>query len=256
MRNHIQRFHEESKTLPANLPPRTSRWLIAIFGAGVFPLGIFAFGIFAGTISELFLPNQPNWLLNLLTNWMLSLTFMSWFLVQLVAFVGLTVRRDWALGMAGLACLLWCFSVVGIIPAAVVYWWLRRSWSHNQTGVAAEAPKQVEAMFAVTTLLVVGWLALIIHIDQVIHAMAVKAGDLQGIDSIVAIVFLLGLPTFLVQGAALYGLRSRRIWGREAATVAAVALAFTIVGIPFAYWALKRMWPSSATSVATAGAPA
>jgi hypothetical protein len=256
VRNHLKHFNEQSRTLPANLPPRTSRWLIAIFGAGVFPLGIFAFGILAGTISELFLPSGPNWFLNLLINWMLSLTFMSWFLVQLVAFVGLTVRRDWALGMANLACLFWCFSVLGVIPAALVHWWLRRTWSHNRTGVAAEAPGSVEVLFTVTTGLVLGWLALVIYIDQVIHSIAHSAGDLTGIDTIVAVAFALGLPTFVLQGAALYGLRFRKTWGREAATVAAVVLMFTIVGIPFAYWALKKMWPAGATMAAPVGAPA
>ena len=256
MPNHIQRLHEESKTLPANLPPRTSRWLIAVFGAGVVPLGIFAFGILAGTIGELFLPNQPNWFLNLLMNWMLSLTFISWFLVQVMAFVGLTIRRDWALGMANLACLFWCFSVLGIIPAALVYWWLRRTWSHNQTGVAADAPKPVEWLFTATTFLVVGWVAYIIYIDQFIHSIARNGSDVNGLDTIVAIAFVLGLPAFILQGAALYGLRFRKIWGREAATVAAVVLMFTIIGIPFAYWSLKKLWPSSVVTAAPAGAPA
>jgi hypothetical protein len=146
-------------------------------------------------------------------------------------------------------------SVFGIIPAGLVYWWLRRTWSHNQTGVAADAPKPVEVLFTVTTFLVIGWLAFILYIDHVIHSIVSNAAA-NGIDSIVAIAFVLGLPTFLLQGAALYGLRFRKTWGREAATVAAVVLAFTIIGIPFAYWALKRMWPSSATSAAPAGAPA
>ena len=257
MQNHVMRLHEESKTLPPNLPPRTSRWLIAIYGAGVLPLAIFALGFFSGTVGALFPPYMQYWLQNELANLGVSLAMLTFFLVQLVAFVGLTVRRDWALGLANLTCLMWCFSGVGILPAALVYWWLRRSWSHNQTGVAADVPGSVQTFFGVTTFLVLGWIAYVIYLDLLIRSIfaGVKL-DPAGADPIVATAFVMGLPTYLLQGAAFYGLRFRKVWGREAATLAAIVIAFTVVGIPFSYWALKKMWPTTAAGPVPAGAPA
>jgi hypothetical protein len=156
MQNHVRRFREESKALPANLPPRTSRWLIALFGGGILPLAIFSLGSFGSIFAG---QTGPYWYMNSLTNWALFLTFFSWFCVQTMAFVGLAVRRDWALGMAYITCIFWCFSIVGIIPAAIVFYFLRRKWEHNQTGVGAEAPRSVEILFTVTTLLVLAWVA-------------------------------------------------------------------------------------------------
>lgn len=51
-------------------------------------------------------------------------------------------------------------------------------------------------------------------------------------------------PNLPPPAAALYGLLRRTLWGRETATLAAIALMFTVVGIPFGYLTLKQMWPA------------
>ena len=119
--------------------------------------------------------------------------------------------------------------------------------------------RPVVTFLTVTTLLVAAWVAFAVYL------MAIFYGIFNGLnyhdalsESILvpSLMFYMTSPTFLVQEAAWYGLAKRKVWGREAATVAAMVLIFTIIGIAFAYWMLKQMWPAQAPAAATASATA
>ena len=244
MKARISRLHAESLTLPPNLPPRASRWLLALYGAGVFASGTILLFWILGLTSNSF--NGPYWAWQLTLNWVIGLSFLSLFLVQVTAFVGLALRRDWGRGLARVACAYWLWTLVGVIPAAVVLWVLSKRWNYNRTGREPEVPGWVEIYFGVGTGLVLGWLVFSVALDLLLtsifaglqlHAPEVTAA------SIVVFGAYLGLGAFILQGAALYGLLCRSLWGREAATLAAIALMFTVVAIPFSYLALKQMWP-------------
>lgn len=250
LRHHVRRISSESAALPHNLPPRRSIWLLAFLGAGMGPLVLLAFGSFTSAIT-----NHQGELpvAEAVFNWLQGLAALSVLGVQAFALGGLAARRDWGRGMATLACLLWCFWVVGIPVAAVILFLLYR-WQYNDTSREADAPHWVRWGYGLGVALLLGWVGFTAWIRATVMSTTTGHIDLLPI-LVIATSFIAG-PIFFLQGAALYGLVTRRHWGREAATAASLVWAFTIVGLPFAYYSIRALWPRARAVPEAAPAPA
>lgn len=249
LRHHVRRISAESAELPHNLPPRVSVWLLAFFGAGLGPL------LFAAAVSmqAAVTPHGPLPIAEGAFNWLQAMAILSLLFVQSFALAGLAGRRDWGRGMAVLACGLWCFTVVGIVPAAITVFLLFR-WKYNDTSREADAPHWLRwACAGAAALLAVGWFAFMDWLRQtVIDSTAAHGHAVDLLPVLLVATWVVALPILTLQLAALYGLLTRRHWGREAATAAALLWACTLVGIPVAWAAIRTLWPRALPVVAPA----
>jgi len=245
LRHHVRRISTESAELPPNLPPRVSIWLLAALAAGAGPLAAAVALGFTGLFSS---GNSPA---NIAMNWMTLLSILSVVCVQAIAVGGLAMRRDWGRGMAVLASLLWACWLIGIVPAAVIVFLLSR-WKYNDTAREADAPHWLRWLYGTGAIGgYAGWIAFAAWARS--WVMSTTPSHLDLLPILVIANFVL-LPLFMLQAAALYGLVTRRHWGREAATAASIVWAFTFVGLPLAYLSLKALWPSAARVPAAAPA--
>lgn len=236
LRHHVRRMSSESAALPPNLPPRVSIWLLAALAAGAGPLAAAVALGFTGLF------RSGNNLPNLALNWMTLLSILSVVCVQGIAVGGLAMRRDWGRGMAVLTCLLWACWLVGIVPAVVIVFLLSR-WKYNDTAREADAPHWLRWLYGVGAIGgYAGWIAFAAWARSWVMSTTPTHLDIFPILLIANCVLL---PLFVLQAAALYGLVTRRHWGREAATAASIVWAFTFFGLPFAYLSLKALWPSA-----------
>ena len=251
LRHHVRRISSEAAELPPNLPPRVSVWLLAFFGAGMGPL------VFAAAVSlqAAVTPHGPLPVAEGAFNGLQGLSILSLLFVQAFALAGLAARRDWGRGMAVLSCLLWCFTLIGIVPAAITVFLLFR-WKYNDSSREAEAPPWLKWTCGGTAaLLAVGWVLFMDWLRQtVIDSTAAHGHAVDLLPVLLVATWIVALPILTLQLAALYGLRMRRHWGREAATAAALVWAFTIVGIPLTWATIRTLWPRAVRVVAPAPA--